>query len=62
MKKYWLAALGLLLIIAGVVSSIFTSNNSEVPNDPNIGGGILFILGIALLIAGIFSARARRSD
>ena len=60
MKRYWPVILVVTLMAAGIVSSIFTSNNSEVPNDPNIGGGILFMFGLFALIAGLIHVWATR--
>ncbi len=54
-SKYWLSITGLVLIITGVGLSLFTPA-SEVPNDPNIGAGILFLFGLIALGVGVLQA------
>ncbi len=59
-KKYWMILLGVLLMIAGVGSSFVIAGSSDVPNDPNIGGGVLFVFGTGLVIVGSIMAWANR--
>ncbi|NNF55526.1 MAG: hypothetical protein HKN03_13920 [Acidimicrobiales bacterium] len=54
-SKYWLGIAGLVSIFAGVGLSIFTPA-SEVPNDPNIGAGILLLFGLIALGVAVLQA------
>jgi hypothetical protein len=40
----------------------FFPSDSNVPNDANIGAGVLFIFGGAVVIAGLSGTWARRSS
>ena len=61
-SKYWLVVAGMVLLITGVGLSIFTPA-SDVPNDPNIGAGILFLFGLIALGVGVLQAwLVRRTD
>ena len=53
--KYWLTIAGLVLAIAGLALAILTPA-SEVPNDPNIGAGILFLFGLIFIGVGVLQA------
>jgi hypothetical protein len=36
------------------------ANTSDVPNDPNIGGGILLLIGVVMTVAGLSRVRDQR--
>ena len=57
MIKHWLTALGLVFIIVGIVMLIVIKPDPNVPNDPNIGAGVVFVLGLATTVGGIIYAR-----
>lgn len=66
-KKFDLAGGNILIVggvasIAGALGLAAFGGDSNVPNDPNIGAGLLLIFGVGLLIAGIASARSRRKS
>lgn len=59
-KTYWPIVLGPLLVAGAIVSSIILANTSDVPNDPNIGGGILLLIGVVMTVAGLSRVREQR--
>ena len=59
-KTYWPIVLGPLLVVGAIVSSIIVANTSDVPNDPNIGGGILLLIGVVMTLAGLSRVREQR--
>lgn len=60
MRKHWLIVLGVALVAAGVLSGVLSSGDSQVPNDANIGGGILVMAGLFALFVGLIHAWASR--
>ena len=61
MKKHGLSLAGVLIMAISVIWSFFPSD-STVPNDANIGAGVLFMFGVVVVIAGLAMAWARRSS
>ncbi|MDH4277442.1 MAG: hypothetical protein OEZ14_05925 [Acidimicrobiia bacterium] len=59
-KTYWPIVLGPLLVAGAILSSIILANTSDVPNDPNIGGGILLLIGVVMTVAGLSRVREQR--
>ena len=55
-----LVLLGVALILVANGLAIWTARTSDVPNDPNIGAGLLGLAGFALLIVGVARWFARR--
>ena len=48
----WVVVAGVVLIVAGIVLSVVTGNG-DVPNDPNIGAGVLVVAGVVALASGL---------
>jgi hypothetical protein len=61
MKKHLLTHAGVAMMVIAFIWSLFPSD-SNVPNDANIGAGVLFIFGGAIVIAGLSRTWARRSS
>jgi len=61
MKKHLLTLAGVAIMVSAFIWNLFPSD-SNVPNDANIGAGILFIFGCAIVIAGLSRTWARRSS
>ena len=53
------AVLGLVIIVAAIALAPWTSRTSDVPNDPDIGAGILLIAGLATVVGGLLRRRRR---
>ncbi len=60
-KKHALTLSGLVIMIVAFAWSVLFVDEA-VPNDANIGAGILFIFGIAVVIAGVATTWARRTS
>ncbi len=52
LKSSWLALVGVALILVGVVLAVATGD-SDVPNDPNIGAGVLATAGVVILASAL---------
>lgn len=59
-KKHAITLVGLAVMISAFAWNILVVDEN-VPNDANIGAGILFIFGIAVVIAGVAATWSRRT-
>lgn len=50
-----------MVVVGAVVLGWWTERTSDVPNDPNIGGGILLLAGIVMIVTGLLRLSGRRS-
>lgn len=60
-KKHVVTLAGVAVMAIALAMSTFMVDE-RVPNDSNIGAGILFLAGIAIVIAGVAMAWSRRSS
>lgn len=59
MRRHWLTAVGVLVTAVGVAMLLLTSPDPAVPNDPNIGAGVVFVAGVMTIVGGVAYARGR---
>jgi hypothetical protein len=51
-KSSWPILMGAVLVLAGIGLALVTGD-SDVPNDPNIGAGVLVLAGVVALASGL---------
>ena len=61
MRKYAVSIIGLIVMVAAFAMNVLMVDES-VPNDANIGAGLLFMLGVGIVIAGLAMVWDRRSS
>lgn len=61
MKSCRISLVGVAVMVGAFIWSLFPAD-SAVPNDANIGAGVLFIAGAAVVIAGLAHRHAAKSQ
>lgn len=61
LKRFAVAIAGMMTMVAAMVWNL-VDMDANVPNDANIGAGLLFMAGIAIVIVGLALVWSRRND